>query len=409
MKLLIACPALPVPVDSGGAVRLFSLIRQLSRHAEVDLVGLDDGTTPAEALAVLRPYCRRVEIIVPKRKAKLLQAFQVAKKILKGEPFVTKYCDGADVRRSLRQVACRERYDIIQLEQTRMAGLLSALPPELGAKTVLSTYDVASDQYRRMFACERNLVRKIKLLLTWLPMRKWEAASAAAFDKVLAVSERDRQLLRSRNSGLDVAVIPNGVDTGQCKPVPRAGRKENILMVGSLDYQPNRDAAAYFHRRIFPLVLKELPGCTLTIVGRQPPPSVQALHRPPGVTLCADVPNIEPYHHDAMVSVAALHSGGGSRIKILESLAFGTPVVSTSIGCEGLDVRDGRDILVADEPAEFARHIVGLMRDPLRWESLSVSGRELVRTRYDWERIGERLRDTYESCLCSTRSRKESP
>ncbi|MFO7535129.1 MAG: glycosyltransferase family 4 protein [Kiritimatiellia bacterium] len=409
MKLLIACPALPVPVDSGGAVRLFSLIRQLSRHAEVDLVGLDDGTTPAEALATLRPYCRRVEIIIPKRKAILLQPFQVASKMLKGEPFVTKYCDGAEVRRSLRQVASRERYDIIQLEQTRMAGLATALSPELGAKTVLSTYDVASDQYRRMFECERNLARKIKLLLTWLPMRKWEAARAAVFDKVLAVSERDRQLLRTRNSSLDVAVIPNGVDTAQCKPIPRGNRKENILIVGSLDYQPNRDAAIDFHRRVFPLVRNELPGCALTIVGRQPPPSIRALHRPPDVTLCANVPKIEPYHRDALVSVAALRSGGGSRIKILESLAFGTPVVSTSIGCEGLDVRHGRDILVADEPAEFARHIVELMRDPLRWQSLSASGRELVRTRYDWERIGERLRDTYESILCSTRSRKESP
>jgi glycosyltransferase involved in cell wall biosynthesis len=418
MKILVVSPTLPVPADNGGAIRVFNLVRHLAASDDIDFLALDDGRTPEQDVQDLRDVCAHVHIVVPKKRKFLEDACLVAGNMVRGEPFYTKYVDYAELKARLRALTRATRYDIIHFEHSHMAGLLDHAERAPGSGTVLSTENVVFDQFWRMSRYERNPWEKLKLLMTSLPMRWWEPMKAGLFDTVIAVCDRDRRLLLAGNPRLDIRVVPNGVDTEAYRPTPRQGRPENILIVGSMDYPPNCDAVQYFLRHIFPRVRAQAPACTLTIVGRQPPESILRLHHPPEVTVCPTVPDVKSFYQNALVSIVALRSGGGSRLKILEALALGTPVVSTRVGCEGLDVRDGRSILIGADPADFASKVVSLIRDPVLWNALADRGRRLVQEQYDWKQIAAALRDQYQRCLdqksgvpspASTRKQKGIP
>jgi glycosyltransferase involved in cell wall biosynthesis len=392
MRILDVCPRLPVPTDSGGSIRVFSLIKGLSQTEEVDILGIEFEKIRDNDLAQLKGHCRKIFFAPWKYKPKLLQMGAIFKRVLTGEPFETKYTDSEELRRLLYKVTSEEDYDIIIIEHSVNARFLFSLYPQHGAKTVLSTHNTGFMQYYRMYQFERKLYKKLKLLLTWLPMRSWEPKIAARFDKIVSVSESDKNLLLSRNPNLDIAVVPNGVDTRTYRPFPLESREKNILLIGSMDYKPNVDAALFFCREIFPLMKKSHPACTLTIIGKTPPVEIRRLNEEPGVEFKGDVDDVRPYYQKALVSVVPLRSGGGTRLKILEAMALGTPAVSTSIGCEGLHVENNRNILIADNPADFAQQITNLITDVELWNRISRNGRTLVEGNYDWGKISSEYR-----------------
>ena len=392
MRILDVCPRLPVPTDSGGSIRVFSLIKGLSQTVEVDILGIEFEKISDNDLAQLKGHCRKIFFAPWKYKPKLLQMGAIFKRVLTGEPFETKYTDLEELRRLLYKVTSEEDYDIIIIEHSVNARLLFSLYPQHGAKTVLSTHNTGFMQYYRMYQYERKLYKKLKLLLSWIPMRSWEPKIAARFDKIVSVSESDKNLLLSRNPNLDIAVVPNGVDTRTYRPFPLKGREKNIIIVGSMDYEPNVDGVLHFYDEIFPLIKKRQPHCTLTIVGKKPPSDVQRLNDETRVMVKGDVDDVRPYYQKALVSAVPLRSGGGTRLKILEAMALGTPVVSTSIGCEGLHVENNHNILIADNPADFAQQITNLLTDLELWNRISKNGRTLVEENYDWLKISSEYR-----------------
>ncbi len=387
------CPRFPIPADSGAPIRILSLIKGLSQTEEVDILGIEFERVGDQDLAQLRNYCRKIFLAPWKKKPKLLQMGAIFRRVLTGEPFETKYTDSEELRRLLYKVTGEENYNIIIIEHSVNSGLLSSLHPKHAAKTILSMHNTAFMQFYRMYQYERKASRKFKLLLSWLPMQRWEPRIAARFDKVAAVSEPDKNLLLSKNPKLDIEIVPNGVDTEVLRPLPLIGREKNIVIVGTMDYEPNADGVLYFHREIFPLIKEKVPGCTLSVVGKKPPVEICRLSNVSGIAVQGDVGDVKPYYAKAMVSAVPLRSGGGTRLKILEAMALGTPVVSTSIGCEGLDVENGRNILIADEPPDFAQRVTDLMTDTGQWNQIAREGRALVEDKHDWGRISEHYRN----------------
>jgi glycosyltransferase involved in cell wall biosynthesis len=393
VRILVVCPILPVPPDRGGSIRVFNLIKGLSQTEEVDIISIEFEKTRQHDLAQLANHCRKIFLAPWKKRPKIIQIGTIMGKLFAGEPLVTKLVDSPAFREMLCEVTGEESYDIIIIEHSITAKHMYSLHPQHDANTVLSMHNTAFMQYYRMYRYETNLYNKLKLLLTWLPMRNWEPKIAARFDKVVSVSDTDKKLLLSRNPNLDIAVVPNGVDTKTCRPFPLESREKNILIIGSMDYAPNADAVFYFCNAIFPLIRKSEPDCTLTIVGKDPPIGLLQLNQRRGVIVKADVDDVKPYYQKAIVSAVPLRSGGGTRLKILEAMAFGTPVVSTSIGCEGLSVEGHRNILIADDPADFARCTTDLMADSSLWKRIVYAGRALVEENYDWQTISLRYRD----------------
>jgi Glycosyltransferase len=226
-------------------------------------------------------------------------------------------------------------------------------------------------------------------------MRRWEARIATIVDKCITTSHVDKERLQSISKLASVSVIPNGVDVDLLKPLPFKMQSKVLLFVGTLQYPPNVDAASYFAREVFPYVTRQIPDATFVIVGSHPPEKIKKLGREKNIVVSGWVEDILPYYEQSAACVVPLRAGGGTRLKILESMALGRPVVSTSIGCEGLDVTEGRDILIADTTIEFAASTVRLLMDADLRRQLSHNARRLVETRYGWEAIGEDLIRVY--------------
>lgn len=399
MKILFLSPSFPYPQDTGAAIRIYNLIRYLSKENEVHLVSFEDRQIEETGLMELKKYCSSVRLVKLKKYPKLLQLPEVLIRFLRGEPFMLKYAESDELEKMLSNLSQEQGIDIIQFEHSYMGHNVRHLAQDLKARKVLSFHNIACAQYYRVYKVEKNLLKKIRHLLEWVPMFKWEPRIAGYFDKSVVVSDIDKNLLQFLNPMLDIAVIPNGVDAGGIASEPSEGREKNLLFIGTMDYEPNEDAVLYFHERIFPLVKREIQDIKLTVVGRNPPPKVQKLSENPDILITGHVDDVRPYYRKAMLSVVPLRSGGGTRLKILEAMATGTPVVSTAVGCEGLAVEDGRNIMIASTPEEFAEKIIRLVTREDLWNKVSCEGRKLVEEKYDWESIASSLQEVYRQLL----------
>jgi glycosyltransferase involved in cell wall biosynthesis len=224
----------------------------------------------------------------------------------------------------------------------------------------------------------------------------YEGAAVSGADAVVAVSRADATALRRVGTPRRLTVVPNGVDTAALPLREGDGDGRSVLFTGTMDYRPNVDAVTWFVETVWPRVRSRRPDARFEIVGRAPRPAVRALGAVEGVEVVGEVPAVEPYFRRAMAYVAPLRIGGGSRLKLLEAFAYGTPVVTTSLGAEGIDMTADRDALVVDAPDAFADALVGLLTDPARARALALAGRRLVEERYDWQALAPRLEQLYE-------------
>jgi glycosyltransferase involved in cell wall biosynthesis len=228
-------------------------------------------------------------------------------------------------------------------------------------------------------------------------------------DHVVTVSDVDRRIVEELAPGTATTVVPNGVDVVRVRPPVLdgrgAGRRPTAVFVGKMDYRPNVDGARWFTEEVLPLVRQRVPSFALTIVGRDPTPEVQALSGQDGVHVTGRVQSTTPFLHEASLAVVPLRAGSGSRLKVLEALAAGTPVVSTSLGVEGLQVDAGRHLLVADGAPAFAAAVADLLADPDRRARMAREGRRLVEERYGWREAVRTLASVHERTVDAHRSR----
>jgi glycosyltransferase involved in cell wall biosynthesis len=229
-------------------------------------------------------------------------------------------------------------------------------------------------------------------------MGRYERALMRSVDRVLVCSDVERELVRVW--GVDLAMlVPNGVDTGRYSFEERAPRASDapptIVFSGGMDYLPNQDGVRWFIAEVMPEVRKLLPRAKLVVVGKNPPPSLVALARPNEIEITGRVDDVRPYVRAADVMVVPLRIGGGTRLKILEALAMGVPVVSTSVGAEGILVANEKDILIADAPSDLARAVASVCTSPARARELAKNGRELVQSRYGWSSVLRELVEYY--------------
>jgi glycosyltransferase involved in cell wall biosynthesis len=288
---------------------------------------------------------------------------------------------------------------VVQLEFGDLAGSYAVAP---GPLRVLDEHNVEYRFMERLERQERSRLRRLFYRLEARKLRDDELAACRRADAILTTSDVDRATLAPDVGATPIRVVPNGVDTTFFTPGPAGNGRPRLVFTGAIDYQPNTDAVLHFCAEIWPRVRRAAPEATLAIVGKDPPPAVLALAGE-GVTVTGTVPDVRPWMQSATAFVVPLRTGGGTRLKILEALASGRAVVSTSLGCEGLEVTPGRDILVADEPAAFADAVLRCVGDPALRARLGAAGRALVEERYRWEAIGANLADFYQELLARRR------
>lgn len=287
---------------------------------------------------------------------------------------------------ALDEMFAQDHYDAVFCESIFMAGY--RFPP--GVKLIIDQHNLEHELLLRTYKAEKSWLRKLYNWQEFHLVKRAELARCRKADLILVTSERERYLLKQLLPTTIVETVPNGVDTTAFNELDwKQEVPGKIVFTGTMNYYPNIKGVLFFVEQCWPLIREQVPGATFHIVGKYPPAAIQKLADLPNVVVTGKVPDIRAYLATAAVTVAPLQIGSGTRLKILEALAMRKAMVSTTLGCEGLAVVSGQQLLVADRPGEFARAVVSLLNDPERRHALGTAGRALVEHEYSWEHCGD--------------------
>lgn len=395
MKILYITYGLPCPPDSGARVRDFNLISRVCRHHRVWVLSLLEFPRERASMPVLAQCCEQVDGVLAERG--VLASVGVATRgLLRARPLATATVYYPQLARRIHSLSQQQDFDLVQIEHSVMAPYRAALATSFTGACVLSLHNIAVQQYRSMLDISTGLAR-VPAALKWLAMRGWEGREAGRFQHCIVVSEPDRLRLRELGAGDHITTIANGVDCARLRPLPAPmSDGAELLFVGTLGYRPNRDAVEWFCRYVLPRVRAVRPDCCLRVVGSGGREHLAHLTQPGVVEVSGRVDDPVPFYQRAQVVLVPLRSGGGSRLKILEAMALGRPVVSTTLGCAGLDVVAGSELLVADDPGGFAGRVLELLADPHLRQRIARAARGKVERHYDWDLQADRLLELYQ-------------
>jgi len=385
MNILIISPFYPWPLTSGGKIRVFNLIKYLSRQHQVTLACLTEA--PVADAGPLPALCR--EVVTVERPSAMIRDLAA---FLSGSlPFNAQKYRSAGFRSALQRLLARQAFDLVQLEFSFLWSYADILPLE---KLVLDAHNIEADIIRQLRQESAGL-RRALYLLEEQKMRRLEERAWRDCRLSLAVSEQERQLIEAATGDrAKVTTIPNGVDLERFTFVSRRPVEAGVLLLAGLDYAPNLDSVRFFLEEIFPSLRQQLTTATVDLVGREFWRLDEYLKQT-GVVRHENVPEVLPFFQQAALLAVPLRHGAGTRIKILEAMASGLPVVTTSKGCEGLEVASGEHLLVADTPQAFAAACLQLLAEPRRAADIACRARKLVEERYSWELQGEHLANLY--------------
>jgi len=386
MRVLIVTPTVPWPPNWGFGIRVYQFIRHLTRHHEVSVLCYAQPGDEPKADA-LRAECHAVHTVPSPISSDRAKRIAQLGSLFRRQSYQTASVGTPAMSACAAQLFAAERFDVIEFESSQM----SSLPVPDDVVTVVDEHNIEYELLHRMYQTERSALRK---LFNWTEYRKFareERASWHRADACVVTSEREREIVASQAPGQHLHVAPNGVDVDYFTPPPPATvGSDEIVFTGLLSYRPNVDAVTYFVRQVLPLVLERRPAARFSVVGIDAHDEVRRLAGP-HVDIVGEVPDVRPYVRRAALFAVPLRMGSGTRLKILEGLAMGKGVVSTTIGCEGIDVRHGEHLLVADDPGAFASAVVSMMDDRELARRLGQAGRTLVEQRYSWTSIVDEL------------------
>jgi sugar transferase (PEP-CTERM/EpsH1 system associated) len=389
MRILWLKSDLLLPLDKGGKLRTWHLLRHLARHHEITYLAFVEPDQPAADIAGMREVAARVETVTRSEPFKRSLRFYADAALHLVDPLpyaVGKYRSRA-FRQRLAMLLHTQPFDLIVCDFLFPA---VNLPSRLPCPSVIFTHNVESEIWRRHVQTQTGVVARALYDVQYRRMLRYEERTLARFDGILAVSETDRDSfgrMYPAAHDIPVHVVPTGVDTEYFSPAPSDDGSRRLVFTGSMDWLPNEDAVQFFSREVLPLIRAEEPEVQLSIVGRAPTPAVRRLAETSGIEVTGRVDDVRPYVRDASVYIVPLRIGGGTRLKIFEAMAMGKAVVSTTVGAEGLPLTNGEHVLLADEPRTFARAVVRLMRDVGRRRELEAAARALVVERYDWSAV----------------------
>ena len=391
MKLLWLNAGLLLPLDKGGKLRTWHVMRHLAARHDITYLSFADASLSEADRAGMREVCSTLLTIPRTDPGKGTWRFyaDAAGYVVDRAPYaVAKYRSDA-YRAELERLIAAERYDAIICD---FLPPVVNLPARLPCPTIVFTHNVESEIWRRHAEQATNPMSRFMLTQQWQRMLRFERDALANFDLVLAVSEADRDTFERLYPGAlraPVHVVQTGVDTQYFSPLSATpARRAHLVFTGSMDWLPNEDGMVYFVREILPLIRRSEPEASLSIIGRAPTPAVRRLADEAGIEVTGSVDDVRPHLAAGSVYVVPLRIGGGTRLKIFEALAMGKAVVSTSVGAEGLPMTPGQHFLQADSPEDFAKAVLALLEDVPRRRAIGEAGRRLVEARYSWAQVG---------------------
>ena len=402
MRVLWLSQNLPFPPKTGVLQRNYNLIRECSAFADVDLVAIvkqDILPNFDEAVATreLQKLCKTVATVhLPIEQSRTLFLSTVVKSLFTSTPFTANWTASTELSQAITNAAARGPFDAVFFDTISLAPFRNLVD---GAPTVLNHHNIESQVFERRVGYEGSPLKRFYFGLEGRKLRQYEATVAKAFDTNFVVSALDGQRLQEICPAAGTTVVANGVDVEYFRrqTSPSAAERGHLIMVSGMNWFPNRDAVLLMIESIWPELVKVMPDAKLTIVGASPPPAVlDAAAKDPRVTVTGFVDDVRSYMEKAQVYLCPMRDGGGTRLKILDALSMEVPIIATQMALEGIDVAPERDVLVANEPADFVRQIVRLVNDPALRQQLGANGRAFVEQNFSWPVIGKRMQTAFE-------------
>jgi sugar transferase (PEP-CTERM/EpsH1 system associated) len=399
MCVLQFAPRLCWPLDTGAKLRNYHLARVLAASASVSLLTFSESSQGKTELANVYKQV----VTIPRE-----QGYSFGK-LLRGAvgrtPLPLLNYTSEEMKQALAQTLNENDFNIIQIESIHLMKYLPVIRAAHNRPLVICDWhNVESDLMRQYAENQSNIARKTYARRTARLMSQHEQQALNEFDAHIVVSEHDAERLRRVNSGARILVIENGVDIDYYRDFDQTTAKNRIVFVGSMDYHANIEGAISFARNVWPIVHDQNRELIFTIVGRDPAAPVRELATIVGVEVTGSVEDVRPYYRAAVLAVVPLNVGGGSRLKVLEAMAAGVPVVSTTLGAEGLHVTNGKNILLAESNDELAGAITILLEEAELRSQIISGGRKLVADRYGWSKLGTNLFDHYRELLQARRA-----
>lgn len=397
MNILLLTQIVPYPPDSGPKIKTYFLLRYLALHHRVTLVCFTRNAQEEADAAALRELAAEVHTVSLTRST-VRNALTLASSLVRGQPWIIERDDSAAMHQLLARLvreaaSAGQPFDLVHADQLNMAQFAEPL----ALPRLLDQHNAVWTVFRRVAAQERGL-KRLLWEREWRKLKQYEGRVCRAFEAVTAVSEEDRSaLVEAIGAQRDIPIIPIAVDAEREAPVARQPGARGILSLATMMWPPNIDGVLWFANSIYPLVKRQVDDTRFFVVGQRPVAEVRALpEQDPSIEVTGYVSDPTPYIAGSACLIVPLRSGGGMRVKILEALARGIPVVSTTIGYEGIDLIAGEHLLVADTAEEFAASVTQLLNDPALGARIAAAGRRRLLERYDWRAVCPAMDQVYD-------------
>lgn len=395
MKILFLTPYVPYPLNNGGLIRVHHLLLNLGQKHTVTAICMEPDNEPqAKGIAYFKEQGIRIETIpvANNQKQELKRIYQLLS-LVSSKPYQYKQYHSDAMQKAISKHLREGSYDLLMVEFSQMGyyEFNTDLP------RYVDQHNVEYEIMHRTYQTEKSPLRKLLAFSEWKKYYKQEIENCEKFTACLTTSQRDAEILQQRSPGMECHVISNGVDSEFFSPDNTAIDPNMVLFTGTISYYPNTEGILWFYQKIWPLIMAKNPDATFCIAGKSPPAEIQAIaDSDPAVTATGMVDDMRDYYNKSAVVVVPLRVGGGTRLKILEGMSMSKAIVSTSVGAEGIDHTDGKDILLKDTPEDFSDAVVSVMRDANLRLKLEKGGRSLVEAKYDWRAITKKLSNVFE-------------
>lgn len=393
MKILQITPRLPYPLVDGGSIESYNTIKYLAlRKHDITLISL---VVERKKVPELEKYCKLISIEKDTKNNFLGYIFN----IFSNTPYtISKYLSN-NIKKEIRELLKKDKYDIVVLNQLHTAYYGIFIKEEFNMPVVLREQNVETIIMRRFYKNNKNLFIKLYAYLQYKKLYKYESKICEIFDRCIMITKNDEKIIKEMNPNIKTNVIPAGVDTSYFSPIKVREEAFSIVSIASMDWLPNVEGIKWFCDKVYPLIRKIIPKIRLYIVGKNPPKIIKKLNNRNNIIVTGYVKDVKKYFTKGQIFIVPLKTGGGMRIKILQALAMGKAIVSTSIGCEGIDVIDGKNIYIADKPEDFAQKVIFLLNNEKERKRLGDEGIKLVNEKYSWDKIIDDIEMEYQTII----------
>jgi polysaccharide biosynthesis protein PslH len=393
MRVLLLTQVLPYPPDSGPKVKTYYVLKYLAARHQVTLVSFVRATDKPEYIQHLESLCERV-ITIPLARSPISDLVFLGQSLLTGQPWMTVRDQRPEMKAALAELVKTTYFDVVHADQLNMGQYALCFK---NSRKILDLHNALWLLYKRLAeTLPASQPIKYVLLRDWRLLKQYEGQMCRDFDAVTAVSHEDKQALIEAGARADLTVIPIAIDTDEQAQITRQPSLPHIIHIGTMYWPPNSEGITWFLDEIYPLVKARVPDVRCTLIGAHPPASIrERVQTDPSLTVTGYVEDPLPYLRQSSMMVVPLKAGGGMRVKILNALSQGIPMVSTILGCEGIAVSNSENILIADDPQSFADATVALLTDAALNERITANGCCIARQIYDYRQACKPLDAIY--------------